>query len=151
MTPQKWSHCLTLSLKYCDVIHHIFPITSHTHTDTHKHSLCLWEINTSVIIRLWKVEGYTGVERWGWTPGSGSFHSFLPMLPLASPTSSQRLKEARYRQDNNRLIRGYIESRLELKRYKPETLVHTLIYTHGSSKRCGHTVGRCHYGAPWHT
>lgn len=52
------------------------------------------------------------------------------MLPLASPTSSQRLKEARYRQDNNRLIRGYIESRLELKRYKPETHVHTHSHTH---------------------
>lgn len=98
-----------------------------------------------------RLRGTTGVERWGWTMGSGSFHSFLPMLPLASPTSSQRLREARYRQDNNRLIRVYIESRLELKRNKPETHVHTLTYTHGSTKRCGHTLGRCHYGARWHT
>lgn len=77
-----------------------------------------------------EVEGYTGVEGWGGMLGSGSFHSFLPRVPLASPTSSQRLKEARCRQDNHHLIRGYIESRLELIHYKLERRVHTHTHPH---------------------
>lgn len=35
-----------------------------------------------------------------------------PFFSLASPTSSQRLSEARYRQDNHHLIRDFIGSRL---------------------------------------
>lgn len=44
---------------------------------------------------------------------SGS--SFPPFFTLASPSSSQRLREARYWQDNHHLIQDFIGSRLDLK------------------------------------
>lgn len=90
----------------------------------------------------------------GWKLGSGSFHSFLPRIPLASSTFSQRLKEARCRQDNHHLIRGDIESRLALIHYKLERRVHTNTHwphVHTSTCICTHThTVRCNYGALWH-
>lgn len=79
---------------------------------------------------LERLRGTLELRGGGWKLGSGSFHSFLPSVPLASPTSSQRLKEARCRQDNHHLIRGYIESRLALIHYKLERRVHTHTHSH---------------------
>lgn len=71
------------------------------------------------------------------------FHSFLPRVPLAFPTSSQQLKEARCRQDNHHLIRGYIESRQEPIHYKLERHVHphTQSHIHVCTHAYAHIVG----------
>lgn len=58
------------------------------------------------------------------------FRKFSLLSSLGSPTSSQRLKEARHWQDNHHLIRDYIESRLAVKQYKLEKLVWTHRHSH---------------------
>lgn len=57
-------------------------------------------------------------------------------------TTSQMLKEARCRQDNHHLIRGYIESRLTLMRYKLKRSVHqhAHMYTAVVEHTCTHIV-----------
>lgn len=61
--------------------------------------------------------------------GSGSFHSFLPSVPLAFPISSELLKEARYTEGNHLLIRSFIENRQPVTYYKLERCVLTFVHT----------------------
>lgn len=108
--------------------------------------------NQSSIVLVWKIlgknvsqknKGNIGGKGCRRRLGSGSFHSFLPNVPLAFTTSSQLLKKARYRQGNHQLIRSFIENRQLVTYYKLERCKHAFVHSQPHRQPMPMTTQRC--------